>query len=481
MLLEEVDAGLEGDLRGAIPSGVDYATVRHVEEFSEYLTVRSGTLEPLSTGFDTGAMVTVWSGGGLGFAATSDLSVSGLRGAGERAKHWAEATAKVGLAVDPPRTDVVGSYRSPVEVSWDELPIDERIGLLQRQSELLGGDRIVDHFAALGRREVRSLLITSDGGRIEQRFSFAYPMLQATASDGSDSQTRTFGGHAYCGQGGPEVLARFGFGDAAARVSQEAELLLDAPNCPTAKMDMVLAPDQMILQIHESIGHPLELDRLLGDERNYAGTTFLSADMYGSFQYGSDLLNVTYDPTVSGQLASFAFDDDGTPAERRYLIKDGVLLRGIGGTISQRRSGLEGVATSRACSWNRPPIDRMSNINIEAGNSSFDDLIGSVENGIYLETNNSWSIDDSRNKFQFSTEIGRLITNGELGEIVRNPSYRGVSSNFWRNLSGVGDRDTVKVMGTPNCGKGELNQMIGTGHAAPACRFSDVEVFGAGE
>lgn len=235
----------------------------------------------------------------------------------------------------------------------------------------------------------------------------------------------------------------------------------------------------MILQIHESIGHPLELDRILGDERNYAGTSFVTPDMFGSFQYGSEHLNVTFDPTVPGQLASYGFDDEGTPATREYLIRNGVLERGLGGVVSQQRSGLAGVANARACAWNRPPIDRMANLNVEPGDLTFDDLIGNVERGVYLETNNSWSIDDSRNKFQFSTEYGRLIEDGKLAGVIRNPSYRGISSTFWRNLRGVGNRDGWKAMGTPNCGKGELNQMIGTGHASPPCWFGDIDVFGA--
>jgi len=178
-------------------------------------------------------------------------------------------------------------------------------------------------------------------------------------------------------------------------------------------------------------------------------------------------------------MSPSGFDDEGTPAQRQHLIENGVLVRGLGGATSQRRSGVDGVANSRACSWNRPPIDRMANLNIEPGDQSFDELVSSVERGVYLETNNSWSIDDSRNKFQFSCEYGRLIEDGELTTVIRNPSYRGVSANFWRNLKGVGNADTWKVMGTPNCGKGELNQMIGTGHASPTCLFGDIAVFGA--
>ena len=471
---------LEQRFRNALPLGIDEATLRVIDEESEWLAVTRGTVQPVHSSFDSGAMVTVWSGGGTGIAATSDVSESGLRAALAEAKRWADATAERAIAVAPPSLTHSGSYASPHERSWDEFDLGDRITLLRDvEAQLVVDDRIVDTRASLGRRDVRSLLLSSAGGQIEQTFNFVYPMLVATAASGSDAQTRTFGRGSYCGQGGVEVLDRYGFRDAAPRIGAEAVALLEAPNCPTGTMDIVVAPDQMILQIHESIGHPLELDRILGDERNYAGTSFVTPDMFGSFQYGSELLNVTFDPTVPGQLASYAFDDDGTPATRQYLIKDGVLLRPLGSATSQARSGMEGVANSRACSWNRPPIDRMANLNIEPGATPINALVGDVEHGVFMHTNNSWSIDDSRNKFQFGCEMGQVIRNGELAEIVRNPGYRGISRNFWRNLSGVGDLDSFAVMGTPNCGKGELNQVIGTGHASPACRFSNIEVFGA--
>ena len=472
---------LSDRLRLALPKlgDVDDATIRLVDERAEYLTMRQGQIEPVYNKFELGAMVTIWADGGLGYAATSDLSEKGLAVAVERARLWASTTAKAGISIQPPLSSVSGTYGSTVEVGWDEISLTERIDLLQQQSELLDVDpRIVSRSASLARREVDMLLLTASGAVIEQQFRYVYPSLRVTAAQGSEAQTRTFGGHAYCGQGGAEVLGRFGFGDAAHRVAQQAIELLTADNCPSGTMDALLAPDQMILQIHESIGHPLELDRILGDERNYAGTSFVTKDMFGSYQYGSELLNVTFDPTVDGQLASYAFDDEGTPAKRHHLIENGKLVRGLGGAVSQERSGIPGVANARASSWNRPPIDRMANLNVEPGDQSFEELVAGVERGVYMETNNSWSIDDSRNKFQFSCEYARLIEDGELTKVVRNPSYRGISESFWRSLKGLGNRDTWKAMGTPNCGKGELNQQVGTGHAAPVCLFGDIEVFG---
>jgi predicted Zn-dependent protease len=243
-------------------------------------------------------------------------------------------------------------------------------------------------------------------------------------------------------------------------------------------MDLLLMPSQMMLQIHESIGHPLELDRILGDERNFAGTSFVTPDMFGHYQYGSSLLNVSFDPSRAEQLASYQWDDDGSPAQKELVIRNGILERPLGGAISQARAGLPGVAAARATSWNRPPLDRMSNLNVEAGSSSLQEMIAQVEHGIMMDTNMSWSIDDSRNKFQFGCEMGRLIENGELKGVVKNPNYRGISATFWRSLKAVGNGDTLEVLGTPFCGKAEPSQVIRVGHASPACLFDQVEVFG---
>jgi predicted Zn-dependent protease len=303
--------------------------------------------------------------------------------------------------------------------------------------------------------------------------------MVVTAHADGVTQVRSLSGfRGICQQGGVEILDRFAFVGGGRRIAEEALELLAAPNCPSGAMDVLLAPDQMILQIHESIGHPLELDRILGDERNFAGTSFVTPEMFGTYRYGSDLLNITFDPTRPEELASYAFDDEGTPAQKVHLIRNGILERPLGGAISQQRAGLPGVANARADNWNRPPIDRMANLNLEPGDASFDDLVGGIERGVMMETNCSWSIDDSRNKFQFGCERGRMIEKGKLTHVVKNPNYRGISERFWRNLVRVGSADTLKVLGTPYCGKGEPSQVIRVGHASPACVFSNVDVFG---
>ncbi len=475
--MTDLETRLEDRLRSVLPADADYASARHVIENGTRLEVRNGVVEPAATSHDEGVMFTVWRNGGIGYGATSDLTDAGLTAAVERASQWAAATSGRSVVNETPLLHTVGDYETPVAESFEAMGLADQIAMLVRADAAMKVDeRIVDRGAAILRYDVETLLVTNGGGRVAQRIRQVFPDLHATANVGSNTQTRTYGRAAFGGQGGLEVMAQHGFADAPVRIGQEAVALLDAPNCPTGVMDLILAPDQMVLQIHESIGHPLELDRILGDERNYAGTSFVTPEMFGTYQYGSELLNVTFDPTVAGEVASYGYDDDGTPAERTHLIKDGVLQRPMGGTISQARAGLDGVANSRASSWNRPPIDRMANLNVEAGDSTVDELIAGVEHGVLMETNVSWSIDDSRNKFQFGCELGRVIENGEITGIVRNPNYRGISSTFWRNLNGVANDFTT--MGTPNCGKGEPNQVIRVGHASPHCRFAGVQVFG---
>ena len=480
-------ASFESTFKRLIPA-VDFCSLRFVEETSEQLSVRQNIPEPPHTCIDRGVMITVIDKGGYGYAATSDISESGLRAAIARAREWAKLTAGRGVAdysafaMPTPS----GRYRTPVQQPI-LLSMREKFEMLKAESaDCKIDDRIIDWSASFWTTHTRQLYVTADGATVEQEFDYLVPSLSVTAFANGEAQSRSFGGryNGFCQQGGAEIIARSGFHGAGKQTAAEALTLLTAPNCPSGKMDVILMPDQMMLQIHESIGHPLELDRILGDERNFAGTSFVTLDMFGSYQYGSPLLNVTFDPTMAHQFASFAFDDDGAAAKKAFIIENGILKRTLGGTISQARARaqgamVEGVSTTRSCSWNRAPIDRMSNLNIEPGTSSLEEMIGSVEKGVLMRTNMSWSIDDSRNKFQFGCEIGQMIENGKLGHIVKNPNYRGISATFWRSLAMVGNASTQEVMGTPFCGKGEPSQVIRVGHASPACKFSDIDVFGA--
>jgi predicted Zn-dependent protease len=457
-----------------------FCSLRFVSDRGEELWVRQNVLQPLRIYNDVGVMITVIRGNGMGYAASSDLTRSGVTKAIDRAIEWAEKTAETSVVdyseirTEPP----VGEYRTAVKTPWDDLSRKEKIDLLRRECEKMKiHDRIVDWETALWNMEKEFLYLTNNGGRVRQSFRLLIPHMNVTANEGSEFQRRSFG-RSMGMQGGLETLDDLGFWKSATPLAEEALALLSAPNCPSEKMDLLLDADQMILQIHESIGHPLELDRILGDERNYAGTSFVTPEMFGSYQYGSELLNISVDPSLQGELSSYAFDDDGTPAKKEFLIEKGILKRALGGKTSQTRSGIPGVANSRASGWNRQPIDRMVNVNLEPGDATMEELISSIDHGIYMKTNCSWSIDDSRNKFQFGCEWGRLIENGELTTVVKKCNYRGISATFWRSLKRVGNRSTFKILGTPYCGKGEPNQAIWVGHATPACLFSNVDVFG---
>jgi predicted Zn-dependent protease len=473
---------LQAEFRQIAPA-VDFCALRYVEENSEYLAVRQDVPEPPQLSTQRGAMVTVIDQGGLGYAATSDLSRSGLADALDRARRYAQLTAGRSVvdygAIDMPRAN--GAYVAPAGRDPSTLSRRDKYDLIADEAKQCRIDpRIVDWEASLWITQSHQGYFTADGGAVEQQFRFVVPNLSATAYADGVTQTRSHGGryNGFCRQGGLEILEAFGLKGSGRQVAEDALELLAAPDCPNGTMDVVLMPDQMMLQIHESIGHPLELDRILGDERNFAGTSFVTLDMFGTYQYGSALLNVTHDPTRPEQYASYGWDDDGAEARKEYLIRAGRLERPLGGTISQKRAGIGGVANTRASAWNRAPIDRMANLNIEPGASSLDELVAGVKLGVMMRTNVSWSIDDSRNKFQFGCEWGRMIRDGRLAEVVRNPNYRGISATFWRSLTGVGDASTFVVNGTPFCGKGEPSQVIRVGHAAPACRFSGVDVFG---
>ena len=305
--------------------------------------------------------------------------------------------------------------------------------------------------------------------------------MAATAREGKETQTRSLhGGRGNCLQIGAEHFQLEAALKDCDQISSEVLELLTAENCPTETCDLILAPDQMLLQIHESIGHPLELDLILGDERNFAGWSFVQPSDFGQLQYGSPMMNIIFDPTVSHEMASYKFDEVGNPAEKKHLIKNGILQAGLGSLESQMRSGLRGVANSRSSSWNRAPIDRMANINLEGGDLTLDEMIAKVKNGVIMFANKSWSIDDYRRKFQFGCEYAKKIENGKITKTLKNPNYRGITVPFWNALSGLTKPDTVETYGSPYCGKGEPSQIIRVGHSSPYALFKDIEIFGGG-
>jgi predicted Zn-dependent protease len=466
----------------ALGNQAEWVGLRFVQENTHSRSFRNGKPEDNIVTFDSGVMVEVFVDGHFGYCGTSDFSEKGLQNAFDKAKALALSGSKKKLfpfSIEQ-RPKSVGTYRSPVFKDLDSTSLQEISDLLKKGSEKLkASDKIVNTEAGVVLVETKSHFLSSNGSDIFQEYLLAYNHLSATAQEGSLSQTRSLGGgRAKCMQTGMEFLDAPNMFKDCDRIGKEALELLAAPNCPTGTMDLLLHPDQMLLQIHESIGHPLELDRILGDERNFAGWSFVEPKDFGSLQYGAKSMNVTFDPSVPGEYASYAFDDGGNPAKREFLIKDGVLQRGLGSLESQIRSDIPGVANFRASSWNRAPIDRMANINLEPGTSSLQKMIESTERGIFMQANNSWSIDDYRRKFQFGCEFAQMIENGKLTHVVRNPNYRGITVPFWNSLKAIGNATEVEMYGSPFCGKGEPSQVIRVGHAAPPCLFENIEVFG---
>lgn len=464
-----------------IKSDADWVSLRQVSEKTSFRVVRDENPDRNTTEIDSGLMVEVLLNGHFGYAGTSDTSIDGIKRAARFAREMAQKASphRIFSFSEQHRPASQARYQSPRMQTMDSFSLKEITDVLIAASGALKtNDKIVSRTALAMIVETDMRMVSSNGSDIHQNFSIISSSFEATAQDGTETQIRTDGGSlARCFQVGSEYFNRERIVEVCTRIGKEALSLLTAQNCPVEKMDLILAPDQMTLQVHESIGHPLEYDRILGDERNYAGWSFVKPEDFGTLQFGSKLMNVTFDPTVSGQLASYLVDESGNPATREFLIQDGILQRGLGSLESQARLKLPGVANSRASSWNRAPIDRMANINVEAGSSSLQQMIAATERGVLMRSNKSWSIDDYRNKFQFGCEYGELIENGQITSLLKNPNYRGMTVPFWNSLKMVGNN--MEIYGSPYCGKGEPNQIIRVGHSTPYCLFGKVEVFGA--
>jgi predicted Zn-dependent protease len=453
-----------------------WAGLRYSREITQSRCVRNDAPDKNAISLEEGVMCEVLIDGHFGYAATADLSLAGLQRAFDQALATTRATSahKVHAFTEAQRINVQGAYESTAKTRLHAMPLARITECLLEASGAMAIDaKIVNRAASAMLVQTQIDYFTTSGTHTSQHFDIVDISVVATAAQGLQSQSRSW---SLSGQHGGEVFDPTVFAKEGLRVAAEALELLAAPNCPSGRMDLILMPDQMMLQIHESVGHPLELDRILGDERNYAGWSFVQPADFGRLRYGSALMNISFDPAKANAMASYGFDDGGNPARRERLIEGGILKRGLGSLESQERSGLPGVANFRSASWNRAPIDRMANVNLEPGSSTLDEMIASVEDGILMSSNRSWSIDDYRNKFQFGCEHGQLIKNGQLAGVVRNPNYRGVTVDFWSRLSAVGQSDAT--YGTPNCGKGEPSQVIRVGHASPPCLFRGVEVFG---
>ncbi len=470
------------NLLAAVDVPADWIGLREVKESTTTRYVRDSKPQANVKNTSHGVMVEVLVDGQFGYIGTNRMDAEGISNAARKAYEQAKLASKYSIYhfTDAARPKNVGTYQSPYLKAIDSiLPGEVNELLIKVNNALKVSDKVISVNSLIRIVESDHHFVSSNGSDITQNFLMTTFDMQSTAQDGPIVQTRSHGGlRGFSHQQGMEVFDESVIIDQARKIGLESVELLSADECPSGKMGLVLAPDQMMLQIHESIGHATEIDRILGDERNYAGWSFVKPEDFGKLQYGSEIMNVTFDPTVAGEFASYKYDDGGQKAEKEYIVKDGILVRGLGGKESQIRSNLPGVANFRASLWNRAPIDRMANLNLEPGQSTFDEIISSIDRGVYMESNRSWSIDDYRNKFQFGCEYGKLIENGKITKTVKNPNYRGITNPFWNSLKMIGNKDTFKCYGTPYCGKGEPNQTIRVGHASPVAYFENVDVFG---
>lgn len=453
----------------------EYVAVKWVNEKTTTLNVQNEKSEGIQVNYDVGYRIEVLCNGHIGYCGSTDLTESGfkraLRQAITRTKQLSEIKAYP--LTQTSRIKNTGKYQSQIQRHFDSLTLGEIQQVLKECNQSMKlSDSIFFRQAQAMIVESEEMRFDSLGSDILQNFTIVNLDLFSRGKVGSEIQTRS---HNTCFQIGSEAFLRNHLIPYAEKLAVQTLQLLEAPACPKETRDVILAPDQMNLQIHETVGHPLEVDRILGDERNYAGWSFVQVEDFGKLKYGSEKMNIIFEPERFSEAASYNFDDSGMRSEKKYLIKDGLLLQGLGGLESQARSEIPAVANFRSTSWNRAPIDRMANLNLEPGQTRLEDMISKVEKGIIMLTNRSWSIDDYRRKFQFGCEFGQLIEEGKLTTIVKNPNYHGVSVPFWQSLQDL----TVEndVHGAFYCGKGEPNQVIRTGHASPYAWFKEVAIF----
>ncbi|HET9443692.1 MAG TPA: TldD/PmbA family protein [Acidimicrobiales bacterium] len=319
--------------------------------------------------------------------------------------------------------------------------------------------------------------VSSEGARISQHVVECGCFMHTIALGDGESQRRSYPGIVgQYGTRGWELVRELDLPGNAGRLAEEAQALLSAPRCPEATTDLILDSDQMGLQIHESVGHAVELDRILGWEAAFAGTSWLDLAQLGRLRFGSDLLNITADATIPGGLGSFGFDDEGTPAQRVDIVRDGTWVGVLSGRDSASLAGVEPGGMVRGDGYNGLPMVRMTNVGLVPGESSLEDMVAATDDGVLMATNRSWSIDDRRLNFQFGCEIAWEIRNGRRGRMLRNPTYTGIGPSFWASMDMVGNQDEWRVWGAPHCGKGQPMQVGHTGHHSVPARFRGVRV-----
>jgi TldD protein len=461
--------------------GARYADARIVDNQTELLVVRNGVLETLENATKLGIGVRVLVDGAWGFASSRQLDIQEIDRITEQAIQIARASARVpGETVDlGPPVSSRGTYQTPIEVDPFTIPLEKKVEVLvSADAEMARVEQVKARESNLTFIREHKWFANSEGARTEQTIFETGGGLIAVAVGEGEIQQRSYPTSFGRQQQtiGWEAVDEWDLPGNAERIASEAAELLTAEMCPSGVRDIVLSGDQVALQVHESCGHPIELDRVYGTEAAFAGTSFLTTEKLDNFQYGSEFVNLTADSVRSRGLGTFGWDDEGIPAQSTPIVKDGEFVGYLMSRETATKLGRTSNGSMRASGWNRIPLIRMTNVSLEAGEWSFEDLVADTEDGIYMETNRSWSIDDRRYNFQFGTEIGYEIKNGKLGRLLRNPTYTGITPEFWNSCDAVCGPDHWVMWGTPNCGKGQPGQVAHTGHGAAPARFRGVQV-----
>jgi len=462
--------------------GAQYADVRVVNNRIESISVKDGIVEELSSSETEGVGVRVLVNGAWGFASSRNLTNAEIDHITTQALDIAHASGLVsGEKVDlGPKVTSQGTYQTPVKIDPFHVSLEDKLALL------LQADAEMGKVQGVRTRRANATVIkehkhfaNTDGAFTEQTIFETGGGIQATAVGGIEVQVRTYP-NAFVRQqvtGGWEAMLSWDLPGNGQRVSSEAVALLTADPCPSnITTSLILGGTQLALQVHESCGHPTELDRVYGSEAAYAGTSFLTPEKLGTFHYGSPVVNLTADSIRPLGLGTFGWDDEGVPAQSSPLVQEGLFVGYLMSRETAAKLGRFSNGCMRASGWNRIPIIRMVNVSLEPGTWKFDDLITDTDDGIYMESNRSWSIDDKRNNFQFGTEIGYEIKHGKMGRLLRNCTYTGITPEFWNSCDAVCNADHWVMWGTPNCGKGQPPQIAHTGHGAAPARFRNVKV-----
>jgi TldD protein len=475
-MLELATAAVEA----ALAAGARYADARVMIIRHELMEARNRVVEDLTQTENAGIGVRALIGSSWGFQATPTLTAAAARGAGEGAAAVARASGRVaGPPLDLAPAPVVEAEWSS---TWQLHPLDD-ISLAEK------GDLLVDATGAANDAGVtlaqasyqvwdtEKWFASSEGSRISQRLVECGAVVDATAIGDGETQRRSYPGvRGQYGTQGWELVRGLDLVTNAATMAEQAVALLEAPQCPEGTTTVVLDSDQVALQIHESVGHAVELDRILGWEAAFAGTSWLDPKQLGDLRFGSEVMQITADATLPGAMGSFGYDDEGVPAQSVDIVRDGMWVGVLSGRDSAPLVGLASGGMVRADGPARLPMVRMTNVGLRPGESSLDEMIAGTDDGIYMQTNRSWSIDDKRLNFQFGCEIGWEIKDGRLGRMLKNPTYTGIGPTFWASLDAVGRADEWTVWGVPHCGKGQPLQVGHTGHHAAPARFRNVRV-----